>query len=102
MDCRYRGNPPVLVLMADMAFECAWRLLAASWPDGVLMNSDPQAVPRLNCGWCILLAAAFSSVRVKRSNCIAARQPKLLFSLCSRVREAFELLHIYGPLESVV
>jgi hypothetical protein len=41
MDCRYRGNPPVLVLMADMAFECAWRLLAASWPDGVLVISDP-------------------------------------------------------------
>ena len=23
LDCRYRGNPPVLTLMADMTFECA-------------------------------------------------------------------------------
>ena len=31
LDCRYRGNPPVLTLMADMTFECT--------------STSPDAIP---------------------------------------------------------
>ena len=66
LDCRYRGNPPVLTLMADMTFECA---CACASPTAIrpisLRDSSGsffQAVPALRCGCCILSVESFSLV----------------------------------------
>ena len=64
LDCRYRGNPPVLTLMADMTFECASASPTAIPPE-FLCASVPvyfQVVPALRCGCCILSVQSSSLV----------------------------------------
>jgi hypothetical protein len=76
--------------MADMAFECAWRLLAASWPDGVLMNSDPLTGGSTSELWFLHIFGGGVFVGKCYEGCSypAASAAKLLFSLCSRSARA--------------
>ena len=97
LDCRYRGNPPVLTLMADMTFECASASPTAI-PPGFLCASVPvlfQVVPALRCGCCILSVQSFSLVfgtNTHTHNHAVAFQGPLVDSVCERLEPLVALV----------